>query len=194
MRRDGQQIGEGIHAVEPARIDEAHEQVAGLGAKERLLAEAVLAMEDRHFQGLLAAVIIQRRAGLTEEQGQRLPMFEHIAYGLSEAGVGLDVLAVESFPHPRLEPGHHRLAVGLAVDEPRLVREAQCFGLGLKTVNFSQGFEHVPTVRRETGRHGQVRGALPQHIGGPGGAYANQFSRRCSHSPTSRLIARGGRG
>lgn len=69
-RRDGQQIGEGIHAVEPARIDEAHEQVAGLGAKERLVAEAVLAIEDRHFQGLLAAVIIQRRAGLTEERGQ----------------------------------------------------------------------------------------------------------------------------
>jgi hypothetical protein len=39
-------------------MDEAHEQVAGLGAKERLVvAEAVFAMEDRHFQGLLAAVM-----------------------------------------------------------------------------------------------------------------------------------------
>ena len=46
---NGHQILEGIDCIEPAGMDEAHEQVAGLGAVEGLVAEAVFAVENGHF-------------------------------------------------------------------------------------------------------------------------------------------------
>ena len=52
-------------------------------------------MEDRHLARLLRTVVVQRGAGLAQEQGQRRPVFEQVADGLAEAGVGLDVLAVD---------------------------------------------------------------------------------------------------
>jgi len=113
VRRDGQQIGKGIDPVEPAGIDQAHEQVADPGTFDGFVAEAVFAMQDGHFQGSLAGIVVQGRAGLAQEQRQRLPVFEHVADGLAQAGVGLDVLVADFYLQPLLELRQHRLAVGL---------------------------------------------------------------------------------
>ncbi len=142
--RQGQQIGEGIDPIEPAGVDQTHEHVADPGAIKRLVAEAVLAMHDRHFERLLAAVVVQRSAGLAEEQRQRLPVFEHIADGLPEAGVGFDVLAVEFFLHPRFELRHLRRTVGLMIREARGGIHFLRLGLGVEEVDLAQGVEHVP--------------------------------------------------
>jgi hypothetical protein len=49
-------------------VDQTHEHVADPGAIKRLVAGAVLAMHDRHLEGLLAAVVVQRRAGSAKER------------------------------------------------------------------------------------------------------------------------------
>lgn len=41
--RLGQRISEGVDPIEPAGVDEAHEQVASLAAKERLVVQWTLA-------------------------------------------------------------------------------------------------------------------------------------------------------
>ena len=47
--------GRGSRGIEPTGVDEAHEQVAGLGGIERLVAGAVFAMGDHHFESLFTA-------------------------------------------------------------------------------------------------------------------------------------------
>ena len=49
--RLGQRISEGVDPIEPAGVDEVREQVAGLGAKERLVAQWILA-ESKSVRGI----------------------------------------------------------------------------------------------------------------------------------------------
>jgi hypothetical protein len=71
--RDIWTIGEGVHAIQPTGVDEVHEQVPCPGAVERLVAQGVFAMEDRHLEclvRLLRTVVVPRSAGLAQEQGR----------------------------------------------------------------------------------------------------------------------------
>jgi hypothetical protein len=73
MSRDIWTIGDGVHAIPPTGVDEVHEQVPCPGAVERLVAQAVFAMEDRHLEWLvrlLRTVVVPRSAGLAYEQGR----------------------------------------------------------------------------------------------------------------------------
>ncbi len=71
--RDIWTIGEGVHAIQPTGVDEVHEQVPCPRAVERLVAQAVFAMEDRHpacLLRLLRTIVAPRSAGLAQEQGR----------------------------------------------------------------------------------------------------------------------------
>ena len=63
------QVFERVGAAQLAGMDEAHEQVADLCAIQGAVVESVLAMQNRSLQGSFYDVIVQRRSGLTEEQG-----------------------------------------------------------------------------------------------------------------------------
>ena len=52
-----QQAGEGLYAIRPAGVDEAHEKVTGSDAIERLEAEVFFATEDRHLEGVFRTSI-----------------------------------------------------------------------------------------------------------------------------------------
>ncbi|MCZ7636239.1 MAG: hypothetical protein M5U12_09510 [Verrucomicrobia bacterium] len=93
--------------------------------------------------------VIQGRARLAQEQGQRLPVAEHVAHGLAQTGVGLDKLVVELSLHPGLERFHDGLAVGLVMRQPLLGAEPPFLGLGVHPVHMPQGFEHVAALGGE---------------------------------------------
>ena len=71
------QLGEVVERIGPAEfagVDQAHVQVADVGAVLRFVKQRILAVEDRLFQCPLADVIVQRRTGLLQEQRQFPPV------------------------------------------------------------------------------------------------------------------------
>ena len=72
------QIVERIDPIELASMNEAHEQVPDVGAMFGLKEVGILSMQDGFFEGLLTEVVIQRGSRHSEEQGQGLPVLEHI--------------------------------------------------------------------------------------------------------------------
>jgi hypothetical protein len=49
-------------------------------------------LADGVLQAALGQVVVDRRIGHTEEEGQRLPTVEQVAQSAAEAGVGLNAL------------------------------------------------------------------------------------------------------
>ena len=72
LQRD--QVFKRILAVELGGVDQAHEDVADMGAVLRLEEHGVLAVQDGLLQCPLADIVIQRSSGHTQEQGQGLPV------------------------------------------------------------------------------------------------------------------------
>jgi hypothetical protein len=62
-------------------IDQAHEQVADAGTVLCLEEQCILAMQDGLLQRAFSDIVIQRGACLTQEQGQLVPVLEHVADG-----------------------------------------------------------------------------------------------------------------
>ena len=98
-------------------MDQAHEHIADECAMLGLVEERVFPVEDGLFQGLLADIVIQGRSGDSQEQGQRIPVLEHIGDGLSQAGVRLRLILLELLGKPLFEVLHHRLAFPLMEEE-----------------------------------------------------------------------------
>jgi len=67
------EVLEGIDAVQFARVDQAHEQIAHLGAVLGLIEQTIFSVQNAFLQGSLDEVGIQRRAGFAEEQRQPMP-------------------------------------------------------------------------------------------------------------------------
>lgn len=88
---------EWVDAVESTSVNETHKQITDVCPMFGLKKQRILAMEDSPFEGLFADVIIQRRPRNPQEEGQRLPMLEHIGDGLSHGGIGLDLSFIELF-------------------------------------------------------------------------------------------------
>jgi hypothetical protein len=132
------EIVEGVDRIEAAALNEAHEQIADSGAVLGLVIERVFAVQDRHFERPLTDIIVQRRSGLVEKQGQFGPMLEHLVEGLAQAGVGFDLLLVELALHPLLQALQDGRATRLVEDQPFLGREFGLLGLGFVLEHFLQ--------------------------------------------------------
>ena len=59
-------------------MDQAHKQVANIGAIDRAIEQSIFPVQDRLLQRPLANIVIQRRAGLSQKQRQLLPMVQQI--------------------------------------------------------------------------------------------------------------------
>ena len=65
LKRD--EVRERIDAVQFARVNDAHKEVAGAGAIQRLVEEGALAMQDGLFQGAFDDIVVEGRSGDLEE-------------------------------------------------------------------------------------------------------------------------------
>ena len=86
---------EGVDAVEGARVNQTHEQIADVSPVFGPIKQRIFSMKNRLFQNLFTNIIIEWRSRNPEKQGQRFPMFQHIGDGLSHGGVGLDLPLIE---------------------------------------------------------------------------------------------------
>jgi len=83
-----------IGGAESAGVDQAHEHIAQPGAVLSLIGHGVLPVENGHFECAFADIVIQRRPGLAQEQGQGVPVLKQVVEGLAEPGVRFHPLLV----------------------------------------------------------------------------------------------------
>ncbi len=86
--------------VELHRVDEAHEEIPHVSAILAPVEERILPVEDGLLESSLAHVVVQRRAGLSQEERQLRPMLPQVLEGCAQAGVRLH----SSLPDLLLEP------------------------------------------------------------------------------------------
>ena len=55
-------------------MDQAHEQIADLGAVQRAIEESIFAMQYRAFEGAFADIVVQWCAGFLQKRGQSFPV------------------------------------------------------------------------------------------------------------------------
>src|SRR5438094_8042326 len=91
------QVIERISGAELARIDEAHEDVADVGAIRGLIEQRVLSMQDRFFQSTFAEVVVQRRSSFPQKQCEAIPTVGHVSNGCTQTGVRLDEALLKLF-------------------------------------------------------------------------------------------------
>ena len=143
---EGGEVVEGVGFAESASVDDGHEDVADSCAVFGFIEEGVLAVEDGHFEGSFADVVVERGAGLAQEEGEFLPVIEHVVHGFAEAAVGLDLAGVEFLFHPLFECFHDGLAVLLVMLKPLLGGHVLLFGFTVVSVNVPQVFEDAAAV------------------------------------------------
>ncbi len=94
------EVVEGVHLVQPAGVDQCHEQIAHVGAVHGPVEQGILAMENRLLQGPLADIVVQGRARVPEEQGQGVPVGQQVLHRLAQTGVGLRALLLKLLVQP----------------------------------------------------------------------------------------------
>ena len=137
------QVVERVDLIQLTGVDQAHEQVADAGPVLRLVKQSIFAMQDGLLQCPLAHIVIQRGAGLTHEQRQRLPVPKHVADGAAEGRIGLGQLLVQLPLQPIVQLLHRRPARFLMPLQPRLGRELTFPGDGIVAVNHREGFQKI---------------------------------------------------
>jgi len=118
MFLESHQVVEGIDMPQVAGVYQAHEHITYERAVFGLVEQTIFPVEDGLFQGLLADVVVQGRSGDSQEQGQRIPVLEHIGDGLPQAGVRLRLLLLYLLGKPLFEVLHHRCAFPLMEEKP----------------------------------------------------------------------------
>ena len=74
MAKKGDEVTEGVTAVQLGAVDQAHEGVAYPSTVHRPVEETVLPVEDHRLEGRLDDVVVQGGARLAEKQRQLLPV------------------------------------------------------------------------------------------------------------------------
>ena len=92
MFLDGHQVLEGIDIHQVAGMNQAHEHITDECAVFGLVEQTIFPVEDGLFQGLLTDIVVQGCSRDSQEQGQRIPVLEHIGDGLPQTGVRLRLL------------------------------------------------------------------------------------------------------
>ena len=70
------EVVEGIGVVQFASMNEAHVEVAHLGAVLGLIEQTILAMQNGLLQGPLTNVVVERGARFAQEQRERFPVLQ----------------------------------------------------------------------------------------------------------------------
>jgi hypothetical protein len=112
-----------------------------------------LAVTYRPFERTFANIVVKRGSGLAQEQRQFAPMLEHVAQGLAETGVGLDLALLKLFVHPLVQPLHGRSASRLMVREALLGRELLGAAVRVLGVDSGQHLDHVAAFLGEMLEH-----------------------------------------
>jgi len=147
------QVIEGVGPAQFAGVDQAHEQVADVGAVGRLVEQRVLAVQDGPLQGAFAQIVIQGRPGHSQEQRQPFPVLEDVRDRPAQPRVGLDQPLVELPRQPGAECFHRRTALGLVKLQARLRRQVPLSGDGVVAVDHRQGLQHVAALLGKMLRH-----------------------------------------
>ena len=73
--------------------------------------------------------------------------------GLSQAGVGLDVLLFDLLAHPLVQPLQHWLAVLLVEAQSLCIGKMALLSLGLIMINLAQALDHLAALLRKARHH-----------------------------------------
>ena len=137
LLQGGQVIG-GIRVAELARVNQAHVDIAHLGAAIGLKKQGVFAMEDRLLQRPLDHVVVQGRARHSKEQRELRPMTPHVLDRRADARVRLDEALLDLLLEPFAQVLHHRSTQLLVEKQTRLRRKLFPFGAVIDCVNLGQ--------------------------------------------------------
>jgi len=66
----GHEVVEGVDLRQTASLDDAHEEIANVGAVEGAVEQTIFAMPYGHLQGSFDRVVIEWRPGDLQEQGR----------------------------------------------------------------------------------------------------------------------------
>ena len=95
----------------------------------------------------------KRGPRLAQEQRQFAPVLEHVAQGLAETGVGLDLALLKLFVDPLVQPLHGRSAARLVVREALLGRHLLGAAMRVLGVDPGQHLDHVAAFLGEMLEH-----------------------------------------
>ena len=118
----GHQIVVGIYFHEATGMNDAHEHIPDIGPELAFIEQGILPIENRPLQRSFAKIVIQRGSWNAQEEGELLPVLEHVLNGFAQSGVWLNQFPVELFFKPGLEIVHHGTAVFLVIREPSFGR------------------------------------------------------------------------
>ena len=116
------QVVQGVGLAELTGVDQAHEDIAHMGAMTGLVEQGVLSMQNRLLQRPFAEVVVQGRSGHAQEERQLLPVPQQVRHGLAQPGVRLHAALVKLPGKPDMEILHGRAALGLMKEQPLLGR------------------------------------------------------------------------
>ena len=182
------QIIEGIGPIEFAGVNQAHENVADVGAVVGLVKQGIPPVSDGLFQRPLADVIVQRRSGYAQEERQLLPVPEQVRNRAAQRRIGLHAPLVELLQKPDVEFLHRWTAFGLVKEQSFLGRQAPFSGDRIVTVDHGERFQHVPAF---FGKPVCYLDELPPTVGQAVGQDRLQFRRRVSRQGVTHLDRRG---
>lgn len=77
-------VVKGIDTGKVTGMDQAHKQIADEGAMLGFIKQRIFTMKYGFFKRPFTEVVVQRRIGHAEKEGQRFPMLEHICYSFSQ--------------------------------------------------------------------------------------------------------------
>jgi len=72
-------VVERVGIAQATGVDQTHEQVARLGAVQRLIEQRILPMKYGPLQSLLAEVVIQRCSRMMQERSQSFPVPQQVS-------------------------------------------------------------------------------------------------------------------
>ena len=106
-------------------------------------------MQDRLLERAFAHVVVERSAGLAQEEGQLFPAVERVVDRAAQRRVGLDLLLLKLRFEPPLELVEERLAQLHMVGQPGLGRERALTRLRVVLVDLREHLEHMLALSRK---------------------------------------------
>ena len=150
-------------------MDQAHEEVADVGAVVGLVEQGVLAVEDRLLQRPFADIVVQRGAGLAQEERQLLPVLEQVGDGLAQRRVGLHLPLVELRAQPGLSSSITGPLWAWWKAQPLPPARAPARGAGRRCGRPRPGLQDVPALLGEAlGHVHELPPAVGQAVGQDG--------------------------
>ena len=148
-------------------------------------------MQDRHFQRPFANTIVQWRADVAQEEGERLPVVEEVLEGPAQAGVGFDPFLLKLLLDPVVKALHDGAAMLLVVAEAGFGGKSLLLGLIVVLIDPAQVFEHALALGGEVWGDIHKASSAVGHVGHRGSAWRPGEKRNLFWSGGATLLREG---